>query len=58
MNESEYYHCGYCDYAWKKSETPQDKFKIDVSPPFNPHYFCGGWCKEQFKKDFGEYFGE
>lgn len=54
--QSEYYHCGYCDWPWKKSEPPHDKFKLGGTPPFNPNYFCGGWCKEQFKKDFNEYF--
>ena len=51
---SEYYHCGYCDFPWKKSDPPEDKFMIEGKPP---HHFCGGWCKEQFKKDFSDYFG-
>jgi YHS domain-containing protein len=55
MSDSEYHNCSYCDWTWKKCESPQDRFKIEVSSP--PHYFCGAWCKEEFKKDFGQYYG-
>lgn len=54
MNDSEYYHCNYCDWNWKKDESPFANFKIDSDPP---KHFCGVWCKEQFKKDYGHYFG-
>lgn len=29
MTDSKYYNCGYCDFPSKKSDQPEDKFKLD-----------------------------
>jgi hypothetical protein len=53
---SAYYHCNNCDWSWKKSEMPKDTFTIE-NPPQDTFHFCCSHCKEQFIKDFGDYFG-